>query len=165
MCQINPLLGGGFTKFQIKITLISRFREIGFKIPLFSWNLEHTLDHKCLWRVATGTWIFHIYMRYEAVWRPHAHTAGDWCNLAIDRGRICLTRRSLGTSDVQAAASVTSVMKVKQVFRSIGDNSETSNTSGSTPKLLCRSIIIWEIILFTNTKHCGIIFLNEVCGL
>ncbi len=36
----------GFTIFQVKNTPISRFREIGFKIPLYSWNLEHTLDHK-----------------------------------------------------------------------------------------------------------------------
>ncbi len=51
--KIYPFLGG-FTKFQVKNTPISRFREIVFKIPLFSWNLEHTLDHKCPWRVATG---------------------------------------------------------------------------------------------------------------
>ncbi len=44
----------GFTKFLVKNTPISRFREIGFKIPLFSWKLEHTLDHKWPWRVATG---------------------------------------------------------------------------------------------------------------
>ncbi len=34
---------------------IPRFREIVFKIPLFSWNLEHTLDPKCSRRVATGS--------------------------------------------------------------------------------------------------------------
>ncbi len=54
----------GFMKFQVKNTHISWFHDIGFKIPLFSWNLEHPLDHKCPWRVVTGigpslslTWI------------------------------------------------------------------------------------------------------------
>ncbi len=42
-----------FPKFQVKNTPISRLRGIGFKIPLFLWNLEHTFDHKCSWRVAT----------------------------------------------------------------------------------------------------------------
>ncbi len=41
-CQ-NISLFWGFTKFQVKITW---FQKIGFKIPLFLWNLEHTLDHK-----------------------------------------------------------------------------------------------------------------------
>ncbi len=31
-----------FTKFQVKNTPILQFREICFKIPLFSWNVEHT---------------------------------------------------------------------------------------------------------------------------
>ncbi len=51
--KIYPFLGG-FTKFQVNNTPISWFHEIGFKIPLFSWNLEHTLDHKCPWRFPTG---------------------------------------------------------------------------------------------------------------
>ncbi len=40
----------GFHEISGKNNPISQFCEIGFKIPLFSWNLEHTLDP---WRVAT----------------------------------------------------------------------------------------------------------------
>ncbi len=49
----------GFSRNFSEKHPISRFRETGFKIPLFSWNLELTLDHKCPWRVATGmkTWL------------------------------------------------------------------------------------------------------------
>ncbi len=61
----------GFHEISGKNTRISRFCEIGFKISLFSWNLEHTLDHKCLWRVATGL----------TIWpKPHFHlSVASWC--------------------------------------------------------------------------------------
>ncbi len=45
-----------FTKYQVRNTPMLRFREIGFKIPIFLWNLEHTLDPKCSISVATGVW-------------------------------------------------------------------------------------------------------------
>ncbi len=36
-----------FTKYQVRNTPILWFCKIGFKIHLFLWKLEHTLEHKC----------------------------------------------------------------------------------------------------------------------
>ncbi len=41
-------------KYQVRNTPILKFREMFFKIPLFSLNLEQTLDANCFRRVATG---------------------------------------------------------------------------------------------------------------